>query len=62
MMSKTYNKPSFMSMEDQQAYKIIIDIDGSTYSGRFPSLLYSGSAIMKIGIFEDIATTVTKKW
>lgn len=50
-MRKVYGQPSYMSMEDQQAYKIIIDIDGSTYSGRYPLLLFSGSVIMKIGIF-----------
>ncbi len=43
-------------------YKIIIDIDGNTFSGRFPKVLSMGSAVMKIYLFEDIATLMTKPW
>lgn len=44
-------------------YKIIIDIDGNTYSGRFPILLISsGSIVFKAGVFEDIGTLATVPW
>ncbi len=39
-----------------------MDIDGNTFSERFPKLLMTGSAILKIGIFEDIATIPAKPW
>jgi hypothetical protein len=36
--------------------KIIIDIDGNSYSGRFPFLLELGSAVFKIFAFDDLIT------
>ena len=46
----------------QSKNKIIIDIDGNTYSGRYPSLLYLGSAVFKIAVFQDIVTAITEPW
>ena len=40
-----------MSMTHQAYSKIIVDIDGNTYSGRFPKILCLGSVILKISIF-----------
>lgn len=49
-------------MQDQLKYKILIDIDGNTYSRRFPEVLSSGSVVMKIHSFEDIGSIVAKAW
>lgn len=46
----------------QSVAKIMIDIDGNTYSGRFPQLLYLGSAVFKIKAFEDVATMMSEPW
>ena len=43
-------------------YKIILDIDGNTYSGRFPALLSYSSVIFKIHAFEDVATIFARAW
>ena len=49
-------------MTGQFVNKIIIDIDGSTYSRRFPHLLASGSAVFKIAEFLDIGFVPAKPW
>jgi hypothetical protein len=49
-------------MRYQYYNKILIDIDGTTYSLRFPQLLSSGSAVFKIAAFDDIGTLPTKPW
>ena len=49
-------------MEEQTKFKLIIDIDGFTYSLRFPELLSSGSAILKIHSFKDIGSILAKPW
>jgi hypothetical protein len=40
--------------------KIIIDIDGNTYSARFPLVLSTGSAIFKMKAFEDYGSMMAK--
>lgn len=49
-------------MRRQAAYKILIDIDGYTYSSRFTVLLKLGAAVMKIAVFDDIGFIATKPW
>jgi hypothetical protein len=49
-------------MKYQYKNKILIDIDGTTYSLRYPQLLSSGSAVFKIAAFEDIDTLLAKPW
>ena len=61
-MEEKYGKPNFMTMSQQFKNKIIIDIDGNTFSRRFPFFLRSGSVIFKIATFEDIGTILPKKW
>ena len=39
-----------------------MDIDGNTYSGRFPMLFGLGSAVFKIAVFTDLATMTAKPW
>ena len=39
-----------------------MDIDGFTYSERFPLLLRSGSTVMKIAAFLDIGFLTAKPW
>lgn len=51
-----------MYIEKQVRFKVIIDIDGNTYSGRFPRILSTGSAIIKIYVFDDIATLSVQPW
>ena len=36
-----------------EAYKYILDIDGNTFSGRFPRLLVSGGLVFKMTIFTE---------
>ena len=52
----------FVPMSSQSKYKLIVDIDGNTYSERFSYLLTTGSAILKIGIFLDIGFVTAKPW
>lgn len=40
--------------------KIIIDIDGNTYSARFPLVLSTASAIFKMKAFEDYGSLLAK--
>lgn len=61
-MRKAYGSTDKIALEKQFINKIIIDIDGNTYSGRFPSLLASGSAVFKAAAFEDIGTVATRPW
>lgn len=42
--------------------KIIIDIDGNSYSGRYPYLLEGEAVVFKIFIFDDIVTKITNSW
>lgn len=61
-MRKAYGSPNKIALDKQFINKIIIDIDGNTYSGRFPILLLSGSAVFKAAAFEDIGTVATRAW
>lgn len=49
-------------MRRQGVNEIIIDIDGYSYSGRFATLLYLGSAVFKIGTYYDVVTSVAQPW
>lgn len=49
-------------MRRQAIYKIIIDIDGHTYSSRFTNLLRMGVAVMKIASFDDIGSIAATPW
>lgn len=42
--------------------KILIDIDGNTFSRRFPYYLLCGSAVFKIAVFEVIGTALGQPW
>lgn len=48
--------------ENQAVNKLIIDIDGNSYSRRFPILLASGSVVIKIATYADIGTIPAKPW
>ena len=49
-------------MEQQSKIKVIIDIDGNSYSERFPYLLTTGSAVIKIATFLDTGFIPAKPW
>ena len=49
-------------MSRQAAFKIMIDIDGFSYSRRFPVVLSSGSTIFKIADFIDCGLVPAKPW
>ncbi len=58
-MKKVFGPTNCIPMTRQYINKIIIDIDGNSYSRRFPFLLWSsGSVIFKIKVFEDIASII----
>lgn len=62
-LNKTFGLANkFVPLKAQARYKVLIDIDGNSYSGRFPSLLSTGSAVLKIHMVRDIATEVMKPW
>jgi hypothetical protein len=50
------------NMQSWSKYKIVIDIDGATYSSRFPLVLQLGSAVFKIKTFEDVGTIGAIPW
>ena len=43
-------------------YKILIDIDGNSYSARFSFLLRTGSVVFKIAAIHDLCTLITRPW
>ena len=49
-------------MEEQSKVKLIVDIDGNTYSQRFPLLLTTGSVVLKIAAFLDTGFVPAKPW
>jgi sensor c-di-GMP phosphodiesterase-like protein len=49
-------------MRRQASYKVIIDIDGYTYSQRLTQLMKMGVAILKIKVFEDIGSILPQPW
>lgn len=57
-----YGQSEHTLMRRQAIYKIIIDIDGHTYSSRFTGLMKMGVAVMKISVFEDIGSIAAKPW
>lgn len=61
-MRKKYGEPHYLKYRFQPEHRVLIDIDGNTYSARFDRLLKSGSLVIKIAIFEDYVTIQTKPW
>jgi hypothetical protein len=62
-MNQTYGtKKLIVQMSDMPTRKIILDIDGNSYSGRYPFLLETGSAVFKMFAFHDVVTSVTIPW
>lgn len=61
-MRQEYGEISCIQMDNQAINKIIIDIDGNTYSRRFPYLMATGSVILKVAAFEDIGTVPAEPW
>lgn len=61
-MEHRYGSPNFLTMDEQFKRKIIIDIDGNTFSRRFPFYLLSGSVVFKMAVFEDIGNIITRPW
>ena len=49
-------------MRQQSINKLIIDIDGFTYSHRLPLLMALESAVLKIAAFEDIGSILARPW
>ena len=49
-------------MLQQSINKIMVDIDGFSYSRRFPELLALGAAVIKIFAFIDIGSVLAKPW
>lgn len=46
----------------QSQFKITVDLDGNSYSGRYPKIFGIKSAVFKIAAFDDIATIAMKPW
>ena len=61
-MKQRYKKASYTAFNHFGKAKMIIDIDGNSYSGRFPYVLRQGSVVLKIASFEDLATKITRPW
>lgn len=49
-------------MTEQHKYKIIIDIDGISFSQRFPMILKMGAAVFKMYAFDDIGNVGMIPW
>ena len=49
-------------MQSQSINKIIIDIDGNSYSDQFTKTLATGSAVIKISAFLDLSLVLAKPW
>ena len=61
-MRRRYGPPGFLSVDEQMASKIIMDIDGNTYSARFPVLLSTTSVIFKLAAFDDFGSLMAEPW
>lgn len=61
-MEKRYGPKTVMPVHQQSYKKIIIDIDGNSYSARFPVVLSTGSVVFKMAAFEDVNTIVAVPW
>jgi hypothetical protein len=61
-LSKKYPLVPRVPYDVLDQYKILIDIDGVSYSERFPTLLKQGSAVFKISAFTDIGRIPMKPW
>lgn len=62
LAEKFYGLAQPIRMIFQVQYKVIIDIDGHSYSSRFTVLLKMGVAVLKMYAFGDIGTLATKPW
>ena len=61
-MRMEYGGPHFVPLVDQVRNKVILDIDGNSYSARFPQLLSSGFVVFKMSAFEAIGTILPMPW
>lgn len=62
-MEKKYTLvKDYIPIKQQGINKILIDIDGNSYSGRFPYLLQTGSAVFKIFSVRDVNTETVRPW
>lgn len=61
-LKKNWPKGKVIDQYSWDRYKIIIDIDGSSYSERFPKMLKLASVVIKIAAFYDIGTLAVKPW
>ena len=61
-MRKRYGRGNLIDMNMNTRFKIIVDIDGNTYSGRFPVVLSSSSVVFKIAVFKDIGSFMAQPW
>lgn len=61
-LMEIFGRPVWSTFEKQARNKMIFDIGGNTYSGRFFQLLWKGSLLLKFRDFDDIATVLTKPY
>ena len=61
-LKERYQKAPFISSNHFGKAKIIIDIDGNSYSGRFPNLLRQGAVVLKVADYEDLGTMLARPW
>ena len=61
-LKNRYQIAPFSPPEQFSRFKILIDIDGNSYSGRFNHLLKTGSVIFKISGVDDLCTLITEPW
>jgi hypothetical protein len=57
-----YRFSEAIPFSDSHKWKLLLDIDGQAYSGRFLSLLKMGSAVMKSTIYEEFFTDYLIPW
>ena len=61
-MRKSYGEPECALMENQSVNKLIIDIDGNSYSRRFPTLMATGSVGLEMATYVDVGCMPAKPW
>lgn len=61
-LRKQYPLKGKVPLRKQHKYKILLDIDGVTFSQRFPMLLKLGAAVFKMAAFDDIGNIGMTPW
>ncbi|GAA5941976.1 uncharacterized protein JCM15063_004260 [Sporobolomyces koalae] len=59
---KDFEWDGFMSEEEQNQYKYVIDVDGNGWSGRFHRLMASNSLVLKSTIFPEWYADRVQPW